>query len=91
MVDAREREGVLRTGFVEVGELDTHALLPALLGDDEWVREPVRVLHFSNDASIQQLAGDVGWNPRWPIFHERSAHDEHERITQTNKIRSHMC
>ena len=40
---------------------------------------------------------DVGWNPRWPIFHEKSGsreeHEEHEgnhegkheRITQTNK------
>ena len=37
---------------------------------------------------------DIGWNPRWPIFHKRSGsleeHEEHEgkheRITQTNKI-----
>ena len=33
---------------------------------------------------------DVGWNPKWPIFHERSRSREehegkHERITQTNK------
>ena len=46
---------------------------------------------------------DVGWNPIRPIFHERSrSHEEHEehmgthegkheRITQTNKIRSHIC
>ena len=45
---------------------------------------------------------DVGWNPIWPIFHERSGsrdeHEEHEgkhegkheRITQTNK-NDHTC
>ena len=48
---------------------------------------------------------DVGWNPIRPVFHERSGsreeHEEHEgnhkgkhkgkheRITQTNKIKSH--
>ena len=31
---------------------------------------------------------DVGWNPRWPIFHERSGsrneHEEHEEKTREN-------
>ena len=29
---------------------------------------------------------DVGWNPRWPIFHERSGtRDEHEEHEGKNK------
>ena len=55
---------------------------------------------------IVDEANDVGWNPRWPIFHERSGsreeHEEHkgkhegkregkhERNTKTNKI-DHTC
>ena len=48
------------------------------------------------------IQDDVGWNPRWLIFHERNRsreeHEEHEgkhegkheRITQTNK-NDHTC
>ena len=47
----------------------------------------------NRDQRGSRYQDDVGWNPRWTIFHERSGsreeHEEHEgkheRITQTNK------
>ena len=34
---------------------------------------------FPNSGRSKINCTDVGWNPRWPIFHERSrSHDEHE-------------
>ena len=49
LVNAREREGILRAGHVEVGEVDTHALLPSFLGDDDGVRQPLWVPRLSDD------------------------------------------
>ena len=52
LVNAREREGILRAGHVEVGEVDTHALLPSFLGDDDGVRQPLWVSQLSDDSCV---------------------------------------
>jgi len=49
LVNAREREGILRAGLVEVGEVDTHALLPSFLGDDDGIHQPLRVSYLPDD------------------------------------------
>ena len=49
--DARARERILRACFVEVGEVDTHALLPSLLWHNDRVGQPIRVSDLANDPS----------------------------------------
>ena len=57
LVDVGERKGILRAGLVEVGEVDTHALLPSFLGDDDGVGQPLWVPQLSDDPSGLQLTG----------------------------------
>ena len=35
--------------------MDADALLPALLGHDDWIRQPIWVPHFPNDVGLLQL------------------------------------
>ena len=47
----------MRAGLVEVGEVNAHAFLPAFLGHDDRVRQPLRVPHLADDTSFLQFAG----------------------------------
>ena len=48
LVDAWKRERILGAGLVEVGEVDTHALLPAFLRHNNGVFQPLGVPNFAN-------------------------------------------
>ena len=49
LVNAGKWERILQAGLVEVGEVETHALLPSFLGDDDGIRQPLWVPYLSDD------------------------------------------
>ena len=60
MIYPREREVILRTSFVQVSVINTHAphdgniRIIILLFNEDWIRQPIRVQHLHNETSCEQ-------------------------------------
>jgi len=53
LVYARQREAILGTCFIQVGEVDAYSIFRSFHQD--WIGEPVWIKFFSDEASIEEL------------------------------------
>ena len=59
LIYPRQGEIVFWACIVEVDIIDAYSPFPLLFGDHHYIRQPIRILHFSNESGFQQFVNLV--------------------------------